>query len=57
MKMNRKCIPGRGDGELCQEAANLAPVIASMRDDLEEHFLARHAASVSVREDKWQSFG
>ncbi|MBB3565956.1 hypothetical protein FHX05_000031 [Rhizobium sp. BK491] len=24
-----------------------------MRDDMKEHLLARHAASVAIREDEW----
>ncbi len=55
--MNRKRIPRRRDGELRQEPANLTPVIASMRRDMQQHLLPRHAAPVSIGEGKWQSFG
>ena len=54
--MNRKRIPGRRDGELCEKPADFTPVIASMCRDMQKHFPSAHAASISIGEDKWQSF-
>lgn len=57
VKMNRERIPRWRNGKLRQQAADLASVVAAMRNDMEKHFPTRHAASITIREDEGQGFG